>query len=299
MTQENKRLKDCGAFPNTVLLDTTSYCDLRCSMCGHVGMERKKGKMSWALYTKIIDEIAEINKDTRVWMIFFGEPFLLKKTTLYPMIKYAKDKGLSDVVTNTNANLMDRQAAKDIIESGLDAIYIGIDAFSAETYEKYRVGGNYETVVNNVSYLLELKKELKADKPEVFVQFVEMDGNRAEIEGFRKFWHEKGAVVKIRPMVSWAGLVDAPTQKKTQQERYPCYWAMQTMSITDDGKVVLCAVDVDARFVAGDVNKDSLQSVWNGELKKIRAMHQEKQFDQLPSPCKGCGDWQAARADFY
>jgi radical SAM protein with 4Fe4S-binding SPASM domain len=74
---------------------------------------------------------------------------------------------------------------------------------------------------------------------------------------------------------------------------------MQTISITDQGKAVLCAVDVDARFVAGDVNKYSLKTIWNNKLKRIRAIHESKEFGKLPYPCKDCKDWQAAHAEFY
>lgn len=296
---EKGRLTDSGSFPKVVLIDTISFCDLKCSMCGHKDMARKRGKMSMGLFKKVIDEIAETNKDTRVWMVFFGEALILKKTTLFPMIQYAKGKGLTDVVLNSNANLLDEDAAKGLIKSGLDAIYIGIDAFTQETYAKIRVGGDYHKVVSNVRNLIKIKKGLGAEKPLVYVQFVEMEINKHEVNDFIKFWKQEGAVVKIRPMVSWAGLVNAPNLTIPMQERWPCYWAMQTMSIADDGKVVMCAVDVDARFVAGNINQESIKSVWNGKLKQIRQMHQNSEFNKLPFPCKDCKDWQSARADYY
>ncbi len=296
---EKGRLTDSGSFPNVVLIDTISFCDLKCSMCGHKDMSRKRGKMSMELFRKIIDEIADTDKNIRVWMVFFGEALLLKKTTLFPMIQYAKDNGLTDVVLNSNANLLDEDAAKGLIKSGLDAIYVGIDAFAKETYAKLRVGGDYYKVVTNVRNLIKLKKELKTERPQVYVQFVEMESNKHEVNDFIEFWKNEGAIVKIRPMVSWAGLVNAPNLTIPMQERWPCYWAMQTMSIADDGKVVMCAVDVDARFVAGDINQESIKSAWNGKLKEIRQMHQKSEFDKLPFPCKECKDWQSARADYY
>jgi radical SAM protein with 4Fe4S-binding SPASM domain len=164
---------------------------------------------------------------------------------------------------------------------------------------KIRVGGSYEKVVNNTLHLLELKRELDAEKPEVFVQFVEMDVNRAEKEDFIEFWKKAGAGVKIRPKVSWAGQIEAPNLVMDEKDRWPCYWAMRTMSITDTGKVVTCAVDLDAKFVAGDVNHQSLREIWNGKLKKLRQLHQSRQFEALPENCKQCKDWQAARADYY
>ena len=299
--QEKDRLQDTGDFPKVVLIDTVSYCNLRCSMCVHKEMKRKKGIMSWELFSKIIDEIAQVDKGIRVWMVFFGEALLLKrkKPTIFDMIAYAKNKGLSDVVLNSNANLLDEEASKELIHSGLDAIYIGIDAFASETYARIRVGGNYEKVVQNTLHLIELKKVMNSMKPQVFVQFVVMDINEKEIGEFTEFWNYRGAVVKVRPKVSWAGMIDAPNLILDSKDRWPCHWAMQTMSITDRGKVVTCAVDLDAKFVAGDVSHQSLKEIWNGKLKELRECHLLGRFHTLPENCRGCKDWQAARADYY
>lgn len=295
------RLEDAGDFPKVLLIDTISYCNLQCSMCVHKNMARKKGIMPWNLFTKIIDEIAEVDRNIRVWLVFFGEALLLKsrKPSIFDMIGYAKNKGLTDVVLNSNANLLDEKAARELISSGLDAIYIGIDAFKPETYAKIRVGGNYKKVVQNVINLIDLKQLMKSDKPRVFVQFVEMEDNSNEKEAFIDFWKKQGATVKIRPKVSWAGLIDAPNLVLGDQDRWPCYWAMQTMSITDTGKVVTCAVDLDAKYVAGDVNKQSLTEIWNGVLKKLRQFHASKKFNALPENCRNCKDWQSAKADYY
>jgi len=298
---EQGRLADAGSFPKVVLIDTISFCNLKCSMCVHKDMIRKKGIMPWSLFTKIIDEIADVDKNVRVWMVFFGEALLLKrkKPSIFDMIAYAKSKGLTDVVLNSNANLLDHKAAQGLIESGLDAIYIGIDAFSPATYGKVRVGGDYEKTVNNVVNLIKLKKQMNSENPKVFVQFVEMEVNSNEKEDFIKFWTEHGATVKIRPKVSWAGMIDAPNLVLGNEERWPCYWVMQTLSVTDTGKVVTCAVDLDAKYVAGDVNEKSLREIWNNNLKDLRQLHLSKRFDELPENCRNCRDWQSARADYY
>lgn len=298
---EQGRLQESGEFPRVVLIDTISFCNLRCSMCVHSKMTRKKGIMSWELFAKIIDEVADTDNSVRIWMVFFGEALMLKKRkpNIFDMIAYAKDKGLSDVVINSNANLLDDYAARKLIESGLDAIYIGIDAFSAETYSKIRVGGNYDKTVKNIINLINLKNDMNSQKPAVFVQFVEMEVNSGERDSFVQFWSEKGAIVKIRPKVSWAGAIEAPNLVLGNEDRWPCHWAMQTMSITDTGKVVTCAVDLDARFIAGDVTKQSLKEIWDGKLKELRQLHILRRFEELPPNCGDCRDWQSARADYY
>lgn len=295
------RLEDPGPFPKVILIDTVSYCNLKCSMCAHKKMTRKKGIMAWPLFKKIIDEIAEVNKDTRVWMVFFGEALILgkRKPTIFDMIAYAKNKGLTDMVLNSNANLLNKESAIKLIASGLDAVYFGIDAFTPETYSKVRVGGDYKKVIYNIKNLVHLKKTAAAERPEIYVQFVEMDINAQEKEEFIKFWKGHGVIVKIRPKISWAGLTDAPNLILNIKDRWPCHWGMQSLAITDTGKVVTCAVDLDAKFIAGDVNNQSIKSIWKGKLKSLRELHLSKRFEDLPDPCRECKDWQAARAAYY
>jgi MoaA/NifB/PqqE/SkfB family radical SAM enzyme len=301
-SQRNQgRLDDAGEFPRVVLIDTISHCNLKCSMCVHDTMKRKRGIMARPLFDKIIDEIAAVDRSVRVWMVFFGEALILRrrKPTIFDLVAYAKGKGLTDVVLNSNANLLDERASRALIASGLDALYIGIDAFTPETYGKLRVGGSYETVVRNTERLIELKSELHSETPEVYVQFVEMDINRDEKERFIAFWSSKGTHVKIRPKVSWGGLIEAPNLVLGKEDRWPCYWAMRTMSITDRGDVVTCAVDLDACHVAGSVREQSLQEIWRGPLRELRALHLARRFDELPGICRDCRDWQSARADYY
>jgi len=62
---------------------------------------------------------------------------------------------------------------------------------------------------------------MRAPKPEIFVQFVEMDTKKDEKEPFTAFWTEKGATVKIRPKVSWAGMINAPNLILGNDDRWP------------------------------------------------------------------------------
>ena len=299
MDENSNRLVDAGAFPKVILLDTLSYCNLRCPLCGYRLMTRKKGRMSWDLYTRLIDEIAEKRKDARVWMVFVGEA-LITWRSLVMQVAYAKQKGLTDVVLNSNGTLLSDECCTGLVESGLDAIYTGIDAFKPETYKKLRAGGDYDRVVANVLRLAETKRRMlvpATSAPQVFVQFVETAENTDEVEAFRRYWMGEGVGVKIRPQATWAGTIEP--WRATRTERYPCYWAMQGFVVCWDGRVALCAADYDAKFVAGDVSKDSIQSVWMNSLKGIRDTHRVGRYDELPEFCRSCTDWQMARAEYY
>lgn len=288
-------------FPNTVLIDTVSFCNLKCSMCVHKAMKRKKSFMDWNIYTKIIDEVAAKNKDARIWMEFFGDPFVRAKykPTIFDMVKYAKDKGLRDVVINTNGCLMNEENARKIIAAGIDAIYVGIDAFSEKTYNENRCGGNYQETVNNLLTLLRIKKEEKLDKLNVYAQFVEMDNNINERQAFVDFWTSKGAYVKIRPMVTWAGKIDREVKTENLKNRMPCSWIMDCIVIADDGRVPNCACDLDVSNSFGNINENSIEEIWNTTIKDFRAKHLEHRFDELNDICKNCRDWQSSGEMIY
>ena len=295
------RTTEAVDFPQTVLIDNTNACNLRCSMCDHQNMKkyRKVQTMDLTLYHKIIDEIAIENPGARVWQIFFGDPFLCQD--MAARIRYAKERGLTDVVLNTNGQLMTRKRARAVIEAGLDSMYVGIDAVQAETYKQIRVGGDFETAVANVLTYRDLLKELGREDQKLFVQFVVSDINEDQVELFKIFWKEHGVSVKIRPKVSWAGLVDANNlQANASVDRKPCYWLMRTINICADGRVALCSVDVHCRAPCGDAHAKSIKELWQNDLlKTYRLMHLEGRYHELPDMCRNCADWQSGYAEFY
>ena len=294
------RIDEDLEFPSVILIDNCNACNLRCSMCDHPNMHKHRHVqlMEMGLYEKIIDEIAREKPDARIWEIFFGDPFMCGD--MPRRIQYAKDKGLTDVVLNSNGVRMVKRRSEPLVKAGLDSMYVGIDAAKKETYDKIRIGGDFQKAVKNVLDYRDLLLQCGNGQQKIFVQFVVSEFNENEVEAFRKFWGAEGVNVKIRPKVSWAGLVDAVNlQDNSSIERKPCYWLMKTINICADGMVSFCSVDVHCRVNSGDVNKVSVKDVWLDKLKEYRAMHRECRYHELPDLCRNCRDWQSAYAEFY
>lgn len=283
------------AFPKVVLIDTVSFCNLKCSMCPHATMRRKPGKMSWLLYMKIIDEIALYQPDAQIWITFFGEGMILDD--LPDKILYARNKGLNNIILNSNGNLMNREYSEKLIKSGLNGLYVGIDASTEDVYSKVRIGGNLEKVKTGVLEYKKLLDEFGKDDQNVIVQFVEMENNKHQVEEFVKFWNGNNIKCKIRPMVSWAGKVQA-SNLDSNLERLPCYWAMNTINITDQGIVTLCSVDLECQSPMGNINESSIFEVWNSSLKKFRNTQRTHIWNELPAMCRSCMDWQSGYAEY-
>ncbi len=286
------------SFPKTILLDVISHCNLRCSMCYHKDMKRKPGIMPWDLYKKCIDEIAEKRPDSRVWLVAFGEPFILKD--MPERIKYAKDKGLTDIVLNSNGTLINYDNAKAVIQAGLDAVYIGVDATSLDVYEQIRVNPAGASLQRTIDNILEYKKALDEfgnPSQKLFVQFVVMSINEHQKDDFIAFWKEKGVNVKVRPMISWAGKMEFNNLVQ-QIDRLPCKWMFTDLTVTYDGKIPYCANDQEYERCVADISDKPIEKIWNNELKKWRMIHLESRWNELPDFCKKCLDWQSGYANY-
>jgi MoaA/NifB/PqqE/SkfB family radical SAM enzyme len=239
-------------FPKQIIIETTAYCTQRCLHCAHKTLKRKKGNMDISLYRKIIDEIADEAPHTEVWMAYYGEALILKHK-LFVLIDYAKKKGLTNVVLNSNAMLLDEEMSKSLINSRLDRFIISMDGFTKETYEKIRVGGKYEEVLGNALRFLDILKSSNCEKPRFEMQFSIMEENQHEVDDFKNYWNAKGVYVKIRPKASWAGRIEAKNLDPTK-ERIPCKWALNHGAILWNGDLVACGVDSEGLFVAGNIN---------------------------------------------
>jgi radical SAM protein with 4Fe4S-binding SPASM domain len=288
-SEENKKLYEKNEiFPPAVIFETTNYCNLSCKFCGHSCMTRPKGYMSLDLYKKGIEEVATENPETEVWMIFYGEPLILKYKVVY-LINYAKKKGLKNVYLNTNGLLLDKELSEALIESGLDRIVFSLDGYYEESYKKIRNNDNFEIVKKNIEDFLAVKKRLNS-KIRTEIQLIEIPGlhREGEIELFSEYWSKFDVELKIKPYVTWTGAINIENVRK--KDRYPCSWLFRTFVITWTGEVAQCGCDYDKKVTAGDINKQTIKEVWQGYLKKVRDLHLEERYNETEI-CENCLDW--------
>lgn len=289
-------------FPPQIVIESTAICNFQCIHCHHKDLVRPKGHMDLSLYRRLIDEIAENAPATEVWPTFYGEAMVLGYR-VYAMLNYARMKGLTNVVLNSNGSLLSDEHIEFILDSGLQRFILSLDGFTKETFEKIRytqyAKGKHDVVYPNVAKLLKRKAELDAtgaSTPKIVCQFSVMDENQDEVESFTEYWLNLGADVKTREKMTWTGLVDAENLESDLSVRIACPWGHNTCAIQWNGDVVACAVDNEGRFVAGNVNEHPIAEIWNGPLKEFRAAHREHRFEDLPSVCRECVDWQAVGA---
>ncbi|MEE9543363.1 MAG: radical SAM protein, partial [Thermodesulfobacteriota bacterium] len=115
--EELRQFVKVHKFPTDLLVETIAECNLECIMCPQKKLTRAKGEMSFELWKKIVDEVAEKSPDTRIWPALMGEPLLLGDM-LFKMIKYAVDKDIY-VALNTNLMVFEESMLDAFLDCGL------------------------------------------------------------------------------------------------------------------------------------------------------------------------------------
>lgn len=277
-------------LPPQVVIENTNACSAYCIMCPHDKMRRKTGFMNMDLFQKIIKECVAQGIGY-ISIQGFGEP--LMDRSFAGKVKYAKNMGIDKVISNTNAVLLNEEIAKAILDSGLDEIFISLDALSKETYERIRRGLKFDIVVNNVMRFLELKKKSKKTKPTVNLDFLQLKENMSETEKFIQRWRNSVGNICISSAHNWAGekknrSLDDFHSNSNRVKRSPCRLLWNQLVVFWDGRVPLCCQDYDGNMILGNLKQKHLRDIWQGKrLKNIRQVHIQGAFDKIPL-CKRC-----------
>jgi len=135
----------CESPPIEVAIETTNFCNLRCTHCAHEIMKRKQEHMSLESFKKIVDDISYY----RPYIDFHlhGEPLLNKN--LVEMVAYTKEKHLENRLI-TNMTLLTRERSRELLEAGLDYICMSFSGATKETYENIHRNARFEETLKNI-----------------------------------------------------------------------------------------------------------------------------------------------------
>jgi MoaA/NifB/PqqE/SkfB family radical SAM enzyme len=175
-------------YPLNLDIEASSACNLSCPMCPRTVAKKSKNKpvrrsghFDFELYKRLIDEAAELGVYA-VKLNWLGEP--LMNPRIVDMVRYAKEKGIEDVIMNTNAVLLTEKMSKDLIDAGVDRIFFSFDSHEKEVYERIRVGACYDEVLRNITRFKKIREEMGSQNPTTRVSMVLLPENKGSIEAF-------------------------------------------------------------------------------------------------------------------
>jgi len=285
-------------IPKRLTIETVFGCNASCTMCViDLPTKRKKGIMPLEMSKYILDELAPYKNQIEMLDLFgLGEPLL--DPYIFQRIKYAKEKGFRNIAISTNADLLDKEKQRKLLETGIDTVLFSIDGVKKETHENIRRGVNFERVVENCQSIIKMRDE--GDYKTRFVmRFIRQDSNKDEWEAFRKFWMPKLSIEKrdlmiIYNMHSWGGEISTKdaimkdSGRNPEIEKQPCHH-LNNLIILADGTVPLCSEDfLHGKYNFGNVKDSSPLEIFNCEkFNKIRQIHLNGKKNTLEL-CKEC-----------
>lgn len=273
--------------PESVDIESSSFCNARCIMCTHPRMTRKKGTMTWETFEKVVREAVDWGVP-RLYLSGFGEAFIDKR--LADKIRFAKDLGAPWVGVLTNGSLLSDDVIERILSSGLDELSVSMDGFSPETFNRIRVGLDFEQVAGNVTRLLERRQ---GRRPKVQIQVVLLPENLHEKEQAKQLWGGRVDSLAFRQAQNWAGGMETDSKVFTphtveNNKLVPCRYLWTQLNVRDSGDVVMCCVDWDSEHIVGNVHEQSLRDIWRGFcLTRLRHLHLEGRSREEPL-CEKC-----------
>lgn len=265
--------------PSFLSIEPADFCQLGCPECPVGASGRNSGtKIEPELFHKIIDQL---HKELIYLNLFFqGEPLLNKK--LPELIRYANSKNIFTALS-TNAQLLNGEQAKALVESGLGKIIISIDGTTQEVYENYRRGGKLQNVTEAIKHLNEWKRKLHSHTPFIEMQFIVFKTNEHQINDVKrlaKSLHANQLTLKsaqiydlengkdiLTSINKYARYNITPEGKLTikSQMKNKCWRQWSGAVLNAKGEVLPCCFDKNSAFSFGNINNAPFAEIWHNK----------------------------------
>ncbi|HAX93968.1 MAG TPA: hypothetical protein DCY25_08520 [Bacteroidales bacterium] len=179
---------------------------------------------------------------------------------------------------------------------------MSLDGIDQESYSKYRVNGNLETVmagIRNVS----LERQRLNSPMKLELQFLVNRFNEHQIAQAESFAREVKASLRLKSMQvieghdagEWMPSAGKFARYETSGGRFTiknpmpsrCLRLWLNPVITWDGKVLPCCFDKDAEYEMGNLRSETFREIWHGN--KFRKFRLKVLSDRKSIPiCRNC-----------
>ncbi|MBD3197691.1 MAG: radical SAM protein [Candidatus Lokiarchaeota archaeon] len=296
--------------PIAIMIEPACACNIQCPLCTtpHKYMSRKQGIMEFKTFQKLLNDVKDFV--LVFYLNFAGEPFL--NPHLFKMVDEATKHNILSLV-DTNATLLTDERIREILDSELNILIINVDHIKKDHFENFRKGAKFESTMQGIKKLCEIKKKEKRFFPLVMAEIIVSRENEQHLQdiydyainelGVNGAWfkslcfplHSKG----FRDDHNIKALVDKYLPLKSSVKRYNyingdlqlinpkefCDWEHKSL-IMWDGRVSACCYDYDGAYTFGNINNRSFLDIWNS--KKYRYYREKMIKNKKLSICERC-----------
>ena len=312
--------------PYKLETEVSSVCPRHCLLCEHSHWKEKDWLLSLDEFKHILNEFPKLK-----WINMTGEGSAFMNKDYIKMIKHARAKNIS-VNFVDEFEFINEKKARELIELGVNSIWISMDGATKETYEKIKVGCDFDLALKNIKTFLRIRRELNSPLPYLgfryivttlnkheLPQFVELvaslgdlgEGSRVEFVGLLTFKEIEYLYTEIPDEVlnetmkrakelgvriSFAHSSNVPLIKRCAA------WAEPYIMM--EGYVLPCCAILMANrrpflreYSFGNIFEQSFDEIWNSDrYKKFRELV-PKNKGEVPILCAGCRAYDTSKRE--
>jgi len=250
------------ARPYFIKIEPTNLCNLRCKGCLHAtdrqDLEKSGylGSMDFELFKKIIAENEKYL--VKVSLYSLGEPLVYPR--IADMVAHLNARQIGTVISS-NLNYLPEETARRLVENKLTHLIVSLDGAGQESYKKYRDGGDFHKVIENIRLIQAEKKKQYSRYPLLEIQTVKLPHiSEEEIKKIGALADELGAdKFTVKENVT-------PYHDNPQPEAGRCFWLYSSPSYQWNGVVQPCCYFYEfANNNFGNASRETTAAIWNNE----------------------------------
>ena len=280
------------SFPRRILFEMTSNCNFLCRMCPQQNLKRPKMDMPGELYRKVIDEIDKYGVEG-LWLYHLGES-LLHPEFRDNLRHISTKKNLGVIWMSTNGQYFTEDNIRCVLASNIDYINYSAHAVTKETYKTVASQGDYDIVQGNLEKFYSIKGiDNLPRKPYLHCQMIEQETTKHEVDAFIVRHYKRADIVSIN-MLEYSNLPNNAygLKQRNRKKLTSCIRVSRNdCFICSNGHVTLCDAAYNGEIFLGDVNKQTLYDIWNGqERRKVLELNQQGRMNEIEI-CSKCTDY--------
>lgn len=257
-------------------LETIAACNAKCVFCTYPSMRRQKGRMSDAVFQKILKDAAEMSMFIdRVSLQGLGEP-LMDKAIVERVYHVRETFPNADISLFTNGTLLTPTMAARLKGAGLTQLVVSLTGTNSEERKGAMGLDDFNTVVMQTEAarrILPTKVKLIASRDLV------TDMNAS---AFIEKWGQSA-------MVTWEGNWAGESFKfRGAPHVKACHRALEQLMFLWDGTMALCCFDGEGHMTFGNIKDKTVLELWETpERTRVREQHLSGKRAEIDL-CRNC-----------